>query len=95
MKSLKNNTETMKKNYIQPEIIASLRYEMEKPLCGSITGTRSTQYGNFETSSYSNGRWFNEGYSPTDATSVVIAGDDDGDLSSTTKSRGGDWGSIW
>ena len=85
----------MKKIYIQPEIITSLRYEMEKPLCGSITGTRSTQYGNFETTEYSNGRWFNEGYSPTDATSVVIAGDDNGVLSSSAKGRGGDWGSIW
>ncbi len=86
----------MKKIYIQPEVITSLRYEMEKPLCGSTEdGARQAQWGNFETSSYSNGRWFNEGYSPTDAGSIVIAGGDNGDLSSTTKSRGADWGTIW
>ena len=95
MNSLKNKKDKMKKNYIQPEIITSLRYEMEKPLCVSIKGTRSAQWGNFETTEYSNGRWFNEGHAPTDATSVVIAGDDEGDLSSTAKGRGGDWGTIW
>jgi len=88
----------MKKNYIQPEIIASLRYEMEKPICGTTTtplGTRSAQWGNFETTEYSNGGWFIEGGSPKDASSVVMAGDDNGNLSSTTKSRGADWGTIW
>ena len=89
MKSLKNNTETMKKNYIQPEIITSLRYEMEKPLCESIT--RSAQWGNQEKSSYSNSAWFNEGHSGD----IIMAGDDAGSLDSQTKGRGSDWGSIW
>lgn len=89
MNSLKNNTETMKKNYIQPEIITSLRYEMEKPLCGSIT--RAAQWGNKVTTDYNNGAWFNEGH-PGD---IIMADDDAGTIDSQTKGRGGDWGSIW
>ena len=94
MKSLKNNTETMKKNYIQPEIITSLRYEMEKPLCGSLI--RSEQHGNFVTTDYSNGLWFNEGHNDrSSATSVIGIENDNGVLDSQTKGRGSDWGSIW
>ena len=93
MNSLKNKKDKMKKNYIQPEITASVRYSLEGPLCVSIQ--RAGQWGNSETTEYSNGAWFNEGHAPTDATSVVIAGDDEGDLSSTAKGRGGDWGTIW
>ena len=93
MNYLKNQTDKMKKNYIQPEITASLRYEVEKPLCIS---TRSVQIGNYQTTEYSNGKWFNEGYNNSSAdASITIAGDDNGILSSSTKSRGGDWGSIW
>jgi len=94
MKSLKNNTETMKKNYIQPEITTSLRYEMEKPLCGSLI--RSEQHGNFVTTDYSNGLWFNEGHNDrSSATSVIGIENDNGVLDSQTKGRGSDWGSIW
>lgn len=91
MKSLKNNTETMKKNYIQPEVIASLRYEMEKPLCVS-GGSRMSSHGNNDANNkYSNGNWFNEGLNlPTEQIE-----NDNGVLSSSAKERGGDWGSIW
>ena len=80
----------MKKIYIQPEVITSLRYEMEKPLCGS--GDRLFSIGNNdENNKYSNGNWFNEGWdTPTDEIK-----NDDGVLNSTTKSRGADWGTIW
>ncbi len=90
----KNNTDKMKKNYIQPEITASLRYEVEKPLCGSIT--RSAQWGNFETTDYSNGNWFNEGHPDrSTSTSVVGIADDAGTIDSQSKGRGSDWGTIW
>jgi hypothetical protein len=88
MKSLKNNTETMKKNYIQPEIITSLRYEMEQPLCQS--GYRLQSFGNNDVNNkYSNSDWVNQGL-PSD-----IIENDNGVLSSSAKGRGGDWGSIW
>lgn len=94
MNALKNKTDKMKKNYIQPEITASVRYEIEQICKSSLV--RSAQWGNYETSDYSNGLWFNEGYtnSPADA-SVGIAGDDNGELNSMTKGRGSDWGTIW
>ncbi len=89
MNSLKNNTETMKKNYIQPEIIATLRYEMEKPLCQS-NGMRLQSFGNNDVNNkYSNSDWVNQGL-----TSDIIE-NDNGVLSSSAKGRGGDWGSIW
>ena len=90
MKSLKNNTETMKKNYIQPEIITSLRYEMEQPLC--LSGYRMSSHGNNDVNNkYSNGNWFNEGLNlPTENIE-----NDNGELNSSAKGRGGDWGSIW
>ena len=93
MNYLKNQTDKMKKNYIQPEITASVRYSMECPLCGSIL--RSAQWGNHEKSSYSNSAWFNEGYTNKSSDAIVIAGDDAGSIDSQTKGRGGDWGSIW
>ena len=90
MNSLKNNTETMKKIYIQPEIIATLRYEMEKPLCES--GLRKGSHGNNDLNNkYSNSDWFNQGL---ETPSAVIE-NDNGFLDSQTKGRGGDWGSIW
>jgi hypothetical protein len=90
MNALKNNTETMKKIYIQPEVITSLRYEMEKPLCGS--GDRLFSIGNNdENNQYSNGDWFNQGWNtPTERIE-----NDNGVLNSSTKSRGADWGTIW
>ena len=89
MKSLKNNTETMKKNYIQPEIIASLRYGMEQPLCQS-GGYRLQSFGNNDVNNkYSNSDWVNQGL-PSD-----IIENDNGELNSSAKGRGGDWGSIW
>ena len=90
MKSLKNNTETMKKNYIQPEIITSLRYEMEN-LC-QTSGDRLQQIGNNDPmNKYSNPKWYNEGWtSPSETVE-----NDNGVLSSSAKGRGGDWGSIW
>lgn len=80
----------MKKNYIQPEVIASLRYEMEKPLC--MSGDRMFSVGNNDVNNkYSNSDWFNQGYS---IPSAPIE-NDNGILSSQTKERGSDWGSIW
>ena len=81
----------MKKNYIQPEIIATLRYEMEKPLCVS-GGSRMSSHGNNDANNkYSNSDWFNQGLgTPSEAIE-----NDNGFLDSQTKGRGGDWGSIW
>lgn len=72
----------MKKNYIQPLIIASLPYEMEKPICESIDPVVNSKWGN---------RFSNEGpyADPEKATN------DNGFINSQTKSRGSDWGSIW
>ena len=90
---IKKRSDKMKKNYIQPEITASVRYSMECPLCVSIQ--RAGQWGNSETTEYSNGAWFNEGYTNKSSDAIVIAGDDAGSIDSQTKGRGGDWGSIW
>lgn len=80
----------MKKIYIQPVITASLRYEMEMPLCQS--GFRLSSHGNNDASNqYSNGDWFNQGLNtPTERIE-----NDNGVLNSSTKSRGADWGTIW
>ena len=80
----------MKKNYIQPEITASLRYEMEKPLCQS--GERKFSFGNNDVDNqYSNSDWFNQGY----GTPTETIENDNGVLNSQTKGRGSDWGNIW
>ena len=89
MNSLKNKSDKMKKNYIQPEITASVRYSLEGPLCGSIQ--RAAQWGKSETTDYSNGAWFNEGHSGD----IIMAGDDAGMIDSQTKGRGSNWGDIW
>ena len=90
MNSLKNKKDKMKKNYIQPEIITSLRYEMEKPLCQSAY--RMQSFGNNDANNkYSNSDWFNQGWAlPTEQIE-----NDNGVLSSQTKDRGADWGTIW
>ena len=81
----------MKKNYIQPEIIASLRYGMEQPLCQS-GGYRLQSFGNNDANNkYSNSDYVNQGWAlPTEN-----IGNDNGELNSSTKGRGGDWGTIW
>ena len=84
----------MKKIYIQPEISACVRYDMEKICSSSVI--RSAQWGNYETTDYSNGNWFNEGhFDRSSSTSVVGIENDYGTLDSQTKGRGGDWGNIW
>ena len=93
MNSLKNKKDKMKKNYIQPEIIASVRYEMEKPLCSSLQ--RSSQFGVYGGSDYANADWFNQGYDQSSSTSTIGIDDDAGTIDSQTKGRGSDWGDIW
>ena len=84
----------MKKIYIQPEVLTSLRYEMEKPLCQSIV--KAAQWGNHTTTDYSNGEWFNQGhFDRSTPTSIVGITDDAGTIDSQTKGRGSDWGTIW
>ena len=84
----------MKKIYIQPVIITSLRYEMEKPLCGS-TGQRDWNVGLQAGSDYANPKYFNEGYDQSSQSSTITIENDNGNLNSMTKGRGSDWGSIW
>ena len=93
MNSLKNNSVKMKKNYIQPEIIATLRYEMEKPLCESLK--RSSQFGVHGGNDYANADWFNQGYEQSSVDSKVSIENDNGFLDSQSKGRGSDWGDIW
>ena len=78
----------MKKNYIQPEILGTIRYSLETPLCGS---NDKASWGN-KTSKYGNSNWFNE---PLIESEAVDIGEDNGEINSQTKGRGGDWGSIW
>ena len=94
MNSLKNKKDKMKKNYIQPEIITSLRYEMEKPLCVS-GGSRNSNFGVFGGSDYANKDWYNQGFEQSSVDSKVPIENDNGFLDSQTKGRGGDWGTIW
>ncbi len=72
----------MKKNYIQPLIIASLPYEMERPICQSIDGEVNSNWGN---------KFANEG----PFTTPEKATNDYGRINTQTKERGSDWGSIW
>ena len=94
MNSLKNKKDKMKKNYIQPEIITSLRYEMEKPLCVS-GGSRNSNFGVFGGGDYANADWYNQGYDQSSADSKVPIENDNGFLNSQSKGRGSDWGTIW
>ena len=80
----------MKKNYIQPEITASIHYSLEKPLC--ISGDKSVWGG--KSGTHVNPDWFNEGFFKSQGDLVGIEGDA-GTIDSQTKGRGGDWGSIW
>ena len=79
----------MKKNYIQPEIITSIRYEIEKPLCGSLD--KATWGGT--TGNFANPDWLNEGHT-NEGPYVGIEGDA-GTIDSQTKGRGAGWGNIW
>lgn len=83
----------MKKNYIQPEITASVRYSLEKPLCVSIVPEDAATWGRLS-GSYTNPAWFNEGYDNQEGDVVGIIGNA-GTIDSQTKGRGSDWGSIW
>ena len=79
----------MKKQYIQPTILCEIRYTMEQPLCESITpNTKATMGAEGE---YGNKTWIDENL---DGSPHTIK-NDRGTLDATTKSRGGDWGSIW
>ena len=89
MNSLKNKSDKLKKNYIQPQVTASIRYSLEKPLCGSFDkATWGGTSGNF-----ANPNWLNEGH--TDEGDYVGIQGNAGTINSQTKGRGGDWGSIW
>ena len=81
----------MKKNYIQPQIIASVRYSLEKPLCLSDVKNKSS-WGLNDDNKFTHKEWYQEGY---DISGPIDFTEDDGDLSSMSKGRGGDWGSIW
>ena len=85
MNSLKNKTDKMKKNYIQPEITASVRYSLAQPLCASID---KASWGG-KTGNFANPAWFNEGYLETEGPEVGIQGDY-GTIDSQTKGRGSD-----
>ena len=90
MNSLKNKSDKMKKNYIQPQVTASIRYSLEKPLCASQVPEDAATWGG-KNSTYANDNWFNE---PVGGDVVGISGDN-GTIDSQTKGRGSDWGSIW
>jgi len=83
----------MKKTYIQPQITASIRYSLEKPLC--VSGD-AANFGNL-TDKHATSEYFNEGYrtSNPQMSDVIGIGKSNGDIDSQTKGRGGDWGSIW
>lgn len=72
----------MKKNYIQPQLICSLPYEMEKPLCDSRS---NANWGD---------RFKNEDASGRNEDPIDIA-NDFGNWDSMSKERGDDYGSIW
>ena len=84
----------MKKNYIQPEIITSIRYEMEKPLCVS-GGLRKDNFGVYGGGDYANKDWFNQGYDQSSSSASITIENDNGDLDSWAKGRGSNWGDIW
>lgn len=74
----------MKKNYIQPQLICSLPYEMEKPLCESRANANAN-WGN---------RFKNEDASGINDNPIDIK-NDNGNWDSMSKERGDDYGNIW
>lgn len=83
----------MKKNYIQPEITASVRYSLEKPLCVSIVPEDAATWGKLS-GGYANPLWFNEGYDNQEGDVVGIRGNA-GTIDSQAKGCGSGWGNIW
>ena len=81
----------MKSIYIKPKITIENKVILEKPLCGSLTGTRAAEWGFSENSYFTNSDWYNEGY--PNASSVGI--DYTGDIAAQSKERGGEWGNLW
>ena len=79
----------MKKNYIQPQITASVRYSLEKPLCASQDFGKAATWGS--SGKFGNDEWINESF----GREPVGIGSDYSGIDSQTKGRGGDWGSIW
>lgn len=82
----------MKKNYIHPVVTVNTLYTLEKLLSNSVTSARYGAWGN-ATSSHGNADWVNEGYK--DQGSIIRINNDDGEISTQSKGRGSDWGSIW
>ena len=81
----------MKMQYIKPQMTIENKLMIEKPLCGSNpVGTRAAEFGFDYDSYFTNKNFYNEFYG---GTSVPITGT--GSIDAQTKSRGGDWGSIW
>jgi hypothetical protein len=72
----------MKANYIQPEITITYHY-FEGHLCAG-TGIRQADFGAHGENDYSNSLWDNQGWGDTET--PVIAGNDNGELNSTSKS---------
>ena len=81
----------MKKNYIQPAIISELPYSVERPICASLDETQNFSDFGLRNHPYGHNNWVDEGH-PTQPVGIE---DNNGIISSMTKGRGGDWGSIW
>ena len=71
----------MKTRYIQPETLVTY-YPLESQLCAG-TGVRQADWGGKGQNDYSNSLWDNQGWGDTET--PVIAGNDNGNLNSTTK----------